>query len=164
MPLNPVKDNETEQMIQQSLMNTVELPSIRTQVIIAQISQSELAFPSEYIDEVMIFNRTRVYSLPFYNNEVMGLIHHQGSLVPLLRVPASLLAQTGSGSMKESFSALRLNHRAGAFAGVGIVVDHIKGTMDADKLEDSSIQLFKLEALNPEGCYPQRWYERNSER
>lgn len=141
------------------------LPSIRTQAILTQIGQTELAFPSQWVDEVLILSRAQVYTLPFYSAAFMGMVHHQGVIVPLMRVPEELLPEAeGHEFKRSSFRAIRLNHRVGQFAGVGIVVDAIKGTKDLEQLaaESTSIRMFDPAVLKAEGCQPQRWFDRES--
>ncbi len=156
----PEDGETTEALLQQTLMQTESMPSIRSQAILTQVGQTELAFPSHWVDEVMILNRSQVYTLPFYPEALVGVLHHQGGIVPLMKVPEMLLNSDSVGNevKQENFRAIRLNQEAGQFSGVGIVVESIKGTCDLTALDSASLKIFDPEALSTESCQPQRWF------
>lgn len=126
-----------------------------TSYFLTQVGSRRFAFPADEVSEVMLVERSKVLRLPFYPPALVGVVHSQGQLVPLVAMQ-TLLDQTGSAT-KEVFNAVQLNDRSPA-AGVALIVDQLMGTCTAEQLQqDASIELFHPEVLRPDVWQPRRW-------
>ena len=131
--------------------------SIRTQVIVAECQNQRIAFKSAWIEEVLLFQREQLYSLPFYPPQLVGLYPRQGQLIPLIEYGE---AETSKLRMnrQETLRALRLSEAMEALSGVAILVDKIVGTMDLAKFEiQNEIQFFAPQKISTEMFHPWRW-------
>lgn len=126
---------------------------IEAQFILVQVGDRRLAFAPESVGEIMLLERSQVLPLPFYPAVVMGIVHHQGQLVPLVNLRR--LFQETNISSKEVFNAVQFKSPEGW---VGLVVDRLIGSCSQSQLEhDDSIEAFPTETLTPELWQPQRW-------
>lgn len=118
--------------------------------VMTQVRQKSLAFPSSWVREVVLVDPSRILKLPFYNRAILGVVHHQGQVVPLVEIP-----HTGSQtafSMQQGFlTVVCLSSVVGTLTGLGIVVDRVMGNVILDP-ESSSTQLF-----NPTDLPDQLW-------
>lgn len=132
--------------------------SIRTQVIIAEYQGTQLAFPSAWVDEVMLFPRQQLYHLPFYPQPLLGLIPHHGQLVPLVEYGEATTQRSNRVNAQENIRAMRLSPKVGDLKGVAIIVDKIIGTMGTEEFdEQTTVQLFSPEDLSLDTFEPTRW-------
>ena len=131
--------------------------SIRTQVIVAEYQDQRIAFKSAWIEEVLLFQREKLYSLPFYPPQLVGLYPRQGQLIPLVKYGEAESPNMRM-NLQETLHALRLSAAMDALSGVAILVDKIVGTMDLAKFEiQNEIQLFAPQNISTEIFQPGRW-------
>lgn len=130
--------------------------------ILAQVAQDRIAFPSEWVGEILVLDRTQVLPLPFYDPAVIGVIHHQGQILPLVSLARVLFPSLAA--VQERISLIRLHHRVPHLAGVGVGVDRILGAhADHDRITpgfhppDQPIRPFALEMIPPNLWQPIRW-------
>lgn len=104
-------------------------PSLQNRPIVTQVGQQQLAFPSQWVAEILLVERSQILSLPFYDPTLLGLIYHQGQIVPL--ISAHILLSEGLDqerrlrAMQETLTVVHLGQAIDQLAGVGIVVEEV---------------------------------------
>lgn len=132
--------------------------SIRSQVIVTESQGQKLAFPSIWVEEVMLFARQKVLKLPFYHKPVLGLVPHQGDLVLLLEYQSAHSPATKPMRQQENIRAIRLGSQINHLAGTAILIDKIIGTLNESEVdEQTSLQLFSPDAISLDTFEPYRW-------
>jgi chemotaxis signal transduction protein len=96
------------------------------------IERRTLVFPAVWVAEILRIDRTQILELPFYDPLLMGIIHHNGTIVPLVAGHRLLNIEQFSG--RERAVVVRLNEAAGSIANIGIVVDRAIGTTNRTDL------------------------------
>ena len=134
------------------------LPSLQSRYMLTQVGQQSLAFPSHWVSEIVLIERSQILSLPFYDRALLGLIHHNGSIVPLLAAHSLLLEALGqdkrSRAMKETLTVVRLGPATDGLVGVGIVVNQVIGNLKPEQL--AKHRLFQLSDI-PSQLWQPRW-------
>ena len=136
---------------------------LHNRYILTAVGDQQLAFPSQWVAEILLVERSRVLTLPFYGPMLLGVVHHQSAIVPLISSQVVLpekSSQTVPGSlMKETLSVILLGASAGKHAGVGLVVERVVGSASEDQISasESTIQQFDLAAMPNQVWQPQRW-------
>ena len=134
------------------------LPSLQSRYLLTQVGQQQLIFPSLWVSEIMLIERSQVLNLPFYDRTLLGVVHHNGNIVPLLsahRLLVETLSQDGRlKALRETLTAIQLNPAASGLAGVGIVVDQVIGSLTRDQIGEQ--RLFQLSDL-PGHLWQPRW-------
>jgi hypothetical protein len=127
-----------------------ELQSI--QYVLTRIGSRKLAFAAVWVSEIVPVERSQILSLPFYDAQLLGLFHHQGTLIPLI-------AATDYPGFQERWAAICLSSAAGDWAGAAVAVEQVLGgATETQRTEpDAGIELFEPETLNRQICHPQRW-------
>ena len=120
--------------------------SLQSRYILTQVGQQQLVFPSRWVGEILLIDRSQILNLPFYDRALLGIVHHNGNIVPLLSAH-SLLVETVSQNARfkaprETLTAIQLNLTANGLAGVGIVVDQVIGSLTPEQLTEQ--RLFQL--------------------
>ena len=134
---------------------SIEPVVLENQYILTQVGTRRIAFPAESVAGILLVERARVLSLPFYHEVILGIVHHQGQLVTLITFQ-QLLEGTPSYS-REVFNAIQLGKESGA-PGLGLVVDRLLGNCGEDQISaNSDIEKFQPHLLKPELWQPQRW-------
>jgi chemotaxis signal transduction protein len=136
--------------------------------VLTQVKQQQLAFPSQWVAEIIrIEDHSRILPLPFYSPMILGIIHHQGSLVPLLASECmwtNLSELPKEGLLRgQTLSAIRLSEAATEMAGVALVVDQVINTVSVDMLtqHNQPVKLFELANIPSQVWHPQRWEARS---
>jgi chemotaxis signal transduction protein len=134
--------------------------------ILTEVDRSTLVFPAEWVAEIWRIDRTEILELPFYDSLLVGIVHHHGSIVPLVAA-ARLLELTFT--LRERLLVVRLNETAGKLANVGIIVDRAIGSSNRDLLPPSIFEpavdlyaetiLLDPATISPDLWQPQRWRE-----
>lgn len=144
-------------------------PSLQERYILTQVGQQQLAFPSQWVAEILLIERSQILALPFYDPALLGVVHHHGRIVPLVAIQPLLEGVVRS--MRETVSVVQLGHEVGPLAGIGIVVDQAlenrshdqmpTALVDADASTPSStktaLHLFQPQLLSDRLWQPQRW-------
>lgn len=117
--------------------------------LVTQAGQQQLAFPLQWVSEIMLVEQSHILALPFYDPMLFGVLHDKGDIVPLLVAPLAGKAETAafiqSLKTKRTLTAVRLNRAAGRLAGVGLVVDRVIERTAAES--SSSVRIFQLEDI-----------------
>lgn len=125
------------------------------QYLVTQVGSHRLGFPARWVDCLLLLERRQILPLPFYPPAMLGVVRHQGQLVPLVRLQH--LLDEAVGPLPEVFNGLQLNASSGV-AGVGLAIDRILGNFGEEQMAaDATIQPFQLQWLNEALFEPQRW-------
>ncbi|PSB23732.1 chemotaxis protein CheW [Stenomitos frigidus] len=134
------------------------LPSLQNRYMLTQVGQQQLVFPSHWVGEILLIERSQILHLPFYDRVLLGLVHHNGSIVPLLAAHLLLLETSKQDgrlrAMKETLTVVRLSPTIDGLASVGIVVDQVVGSLTAEQIAKQ--RLFQLSDL-PSQLWQPRW-------
>ena len=132
--------------------------SIRSQVIVTEFQGQRLAFPSSWVEEVMLFPRQKVLRLPFYRAPVLGLVPHQGDLVLLLEYQSDQPMDLKPMGQQEHIRAIRLGAPAEHLAGAAILIEKIIGTIHESEVSaQPSLQGFSPDCFARDAFDPYRW-------
>jgi chemotaxis signal transduction protein len=106
--------------------------------ILAKVGDRTLTFPDLLVSEIIIIDRSAILTLPFYAPAIVGVIHHQAQVMPLLLL--QLLLEARSALIKESLTVVRLSQLADSLSnqslsGVGVIVDRVIGSLTTDEYQ-----------------------------
>jgi chemotaxis signal transduction protein len=108
-----------------------QTPPVAAQTLLADrfistaIERRTLVFPAIWVAEILRIDREQILDLPFYDSLLMGIIHHNGEIVPLVAGNRLLNIEQFGG--RERAVVVKLNEAAGSIANIGIVVDRAIG-------------------------------------
>ncbi|XGV97974.1 MAG: hypothetical protein ACAF41_03370 [Leptolyngbya sp. BL-A-14] len=106
--------------------------------MLTQVGQQSLVFPSHWVSEIMLIERSQILNLPFYDRALLGLAHYNSNIVPLLSAQLLLTETSGhdvrSKTLKETLTTIRLSVAVDGLTGVGIVVDHVVGSFTHERV------------------------------
>ena len=153
----------------------IEIPSQSEQpiqrFILAGLERLTFVFPSTTVAGISMIERSQILALPFYNPAILGAIHQQGQIMPLI----SLRQIVGVTAMlsTESLTVIHLGDAAGDLAGIGLVVDRTLGMRSLDQLppdlfsterladttnSEQKMRLFRPEIFDSRFWQPHRWH------
>lgn len=125
------------------------------QSLVVQVGSHRLAFPTTYVAGVLLLERSQILALPFYHPAILGVVHDQGQLLPLVDLQQLLEGQPAQ--LREVFSAVQLREQNG-LGGVGLAVNQIFGNLsDEAIMADSTIEKFQPQLLDHQLYQLQRW-------
>jgi len=115
--------------------------------IVTKVGEKAITFPDLLVAEIMIIERTSILPLPFYKPAIIGVIHHQANVIPLLLL--RLLVGEQRSLLTESLTVIKLSEIANNLnnqhlAGTGIIVDRVVGSLtisEYQELEGSKLEL-----------------------
>lgn len=141
--------------------NSFSLQSFQNRYILTQVGNQQIAFPSQWVAEIMLIERSQILNLPFYNRILLGLIHHQGNIVPLISSHILLSEKLGLdvrfSAMKETLAVIRLGQPTDKLAGVGVVVERVVGSFATEHSPEQHVfQLFQLSDV-PSHIWQPHW-------
>ena len=121
--------------------------------LVASIGERKIAFTARWVREILIFKRSQILKLPFYDSRVLGVVHHHNQIIPL--VSGRELFSTETKKISQTIvNVVRLNKWGTQLTGVGVVVDRMVENIAASELK--SQQLFQLTDIPVEIWQPQR--------
>ena len=120
--------------------------------LIAQLEDQKIAFKATLVQEILVFKRSQILSLPFYNQSLLGVINHQNQIVPLVCGKTIFLEKTQS-VIQANLTAVRLNQSADNLTGVAIVVDKMVENLLGKELNLE--KLFQLKDIPTQTWQPQ---------
>lgn len=134
-------------------IDTVSVP-LQKRYLLTCVGEQSLAFPAHWVTDILVVERAQVLALPFYNSEVLGVVHYQGKIVPL--VSAHFIFTKQQQVMKQTLMAVRLGEHLKALAGVGVVVERLVASLIAEQLTVERV--FQPCDLPSSLWQPQRWH------
>ena len=152
--MNSLTDTNTGSLSSQLLHN---------RFILTTVGEQQLAFPSQWVAEIMLVERSRILSLPFYGPMFLGVVHHQSDIVPLISsqvvLPENPSQPVHLSLIKETLNVIRLGSTVGELTGVGVVVERVSGSVSEAQLStlESSIHRLKLQDMSNQIWRPKRW-------
>ncbi|MEM9818953.1 MAG: chemotaxis protein CheW [Cyanobacteria bacterium P01_D01_bin.6] len=133
----------------------LELSLPKNQYILTQAGTRRIAFPTKSVVSILLVERSQVLALPFYHEALLGIVHHQGQMVPL--VTLQHLLEGNPSQLREVFNAVQLSESTG-LPGLGLVIDRLLGNCSEEQVStDSTIEQFQPNLLDPKLWQPQRW-------
>ncbi len=152
----------------------IEIPTQSEQpaqrFILAGLERLTFVFPSTIVAGISMIERSQILALPFYNPAILGVIHQQGQIVPLISLHqiVGVTAMLSTGSL----TVIHLGDAAGNLAGIGLVVDRCLGMRSQDQLppdlfspdslpdstnSEQKMRLFRPEIFDSRLWQPHRW-------
>ncbi|HEY9614603.1 chemotaxis protein CheW [Allocoleopsis sp.] len=144
--------------------DSLSLKSFQDRYILTQVGHQKIVFPSQWVAEIMLIERSQILNLPFYDSRVLGVVHRQGGIIPLVTLQvANPMSQRPR--IQETLTAIRLSQLVSELAGVGLIVDQVIGSISQEELsakeqkatESSNPQ---IEVFQPESISPSIWQPR----
>lgn len=120
--------------------------------LVALVEDKKVAFSAHWVHEILVFQRAQILKLPFYDRCLLGVIHHQNQIVPLVSGRTIFLEKTQK-ITQATFTAVRLNQLGQNLAGVGVIVDRMVENLSAKELTQE--QLFELTDIPQQIWQPQ---------
>ena len=137
--------------------NTTQAPIVpisqSERYLIASIEKSKVAFPASLVQEIMVFKRSQILQLPFYDQSLRGVVHHQNQVVPLVSGKTIFLEKADRTGYTD-ITAIRLNQAAEKLAGIAIIVDRMVENLSKEELSEERI--FQLGDIPPHIWQPQK--------
>lgn len=108
--------------------------------ILAKAGDRTVTFPDVLVSEIIMVDRNAILALPFYEAAIVGVIHHQANIMPLLLL--RLLIGEQRALITESLTVVRLSKAANELnqqpmSGVGIVVDRVIGSLTPEEYQSN---------------------------
>jgi len=121
----------------QNLRDQLIVPSNR--YIVTKVGDRSVTFADVLVSEIMIVERKAILALPFYESAIVGVIHHQASVMPLLLL--RLLIGEQRALITESLTVVRLSKVANDLSdhnlgGIGVIVDRVMGSLSTDEFQN----------------------------
>lgn len=123
-----------------NLLDHLVAPSNR--YIVAKVGDRSVTFADVLISEIIILERNAILALPFYETAIIGVTHHQATIMPLLLL--RLLMGEQRTLITESLTVVRLskivdNLSINNLGGVGIIVDRVVGSLTINEFQELDI-------------------------
>jgi chemotaxis signal transduction protein len=137
------------------------MQSFQDRYILTQVGQRQLVFPSQWVSEILLIERSHLLPLPFYGSILLGVIHHQNHIVPLIS-SQGLLSEKSNRPARftdmERLNVICLSQATERFTGVGIVVEEVIGNCSEEQLtaQETVIERFRLQDIPNDVWRPQR--------
>ena len=131
--------------------NQLIAPSNR--YIVVKVGDRLIICPDVLVAEIMIVERNAILALPFYTSAIVGVIHHQANVMPLLLL--RLLIGEQRALITESLTVVRLSQVADKLnnqqiSGVGLIVDRVIGSKAANEYSSEYPNEYSSEYRNTE--------------
>ena len=134
---------------------SVDSTAQEKQYILTQVGSRRVAFAATAVAGILLSERSQVLTLPFYQEPMLGIVHHQGQLVALVMLQQLLDGKPGP--LREVFNAIQLSEQTD-MPGLGLVIDQLLGNCtEEDVATEATIERFQPHLLQPNLWQPQRW-------
>jgi chemotaxis signal transduction protein len=111
------------QILEPQAPNRAPAEGVGQRYLLAQVGQHTLVFPASQVLQIIRIDRGKVLSLPFYPPVVAGIVHYNGSLLPLVTGHVLLGQAPSTGGELWTVMGWRQAHSL-----VGIVIDRTLGS------------------------------------
>ncbi|PZU99725.1 MAG: hypothetical protein DCE90_00010 [Pseudanabaena sp.] len=121
--------------------------------IVAKSGEKLITFPDLLVAEIMIIERNSILPLPFYKPAIIGVVHYQASIIPLLLLRLVLGEQRAL--LTESLTLIKLSEVANELgeqrlAGIGVIVDRVVGSLTISEYHEyQQMQSRRSSSPNP---------------
>lgn len=113
--------------------NSSSLQTFQNRYILTQVGHQQIGFPSRWVAEIILIERSQILNLPFYDSRLLGIVHHQGSIIPLITLHFAYSVNQQQ-KIPEMLTAIRLSQSVSELAGVGLIVDRVIGSIAHEQL------------------------------
>jgi chemotaxis signal transduction protein len=115
--------------------------------IVAKVGDRSVIFPDVLVSEIIIIDRNEIVALPFYETAIIGVTHHQATVMPLLLL--RLLMGEQRTLITESLTVVRLSKISNDLGninlgGVGVIVDRVIGSLTIDEYQEINVYSSEL--------------------
>jgi chemotaxis signal transduction protein len=107
--------------------------TLEERYLVALVGEQKIAFSASWVQEILLIPRSRILELPFYDSSLLGIVHHQNQIVPLISGQKIFLNKIQQIS-QATLTAVRLNQLGQHLTGVGVVVDRMVESLSAQEL------------------------------
>lgn len=144
-------------------------PSFQKRYILTQVENQQLAFPTQWVTEIILVERSQILTMPFYHSMVLGVVHHQGSIIPLITLPRINQGQqtqvVQKNRIQETMKVIHLAESVNKLSGVGLIVEQVIGSISHEQLlanEQKQLENFpsQIEVFQPDRIPPSIWQPR----
>lgn len=132
------------EMMQETSEQVVTLDAKYAPHILTQCAGRTLFFPTSWVLDIIVVERSKILRLPFYAEALLGVAHYQTKVVPLVTIGHSTTA--GFKPTQSSLMAVRLGEATGSLNGVAVVVDQLLGHANGNAMGDR----FQLSDIPPD--------------
>lgn len=101
--------------------------------LVAVVCDLKIAFLAHWVQEILLFPRSQILELPFYDPSLLGVVHHQNQIVPLVS-GQNIFSQKIQQKSQATLTAVRLNQLGQSLTGVGVVVDRMVENLSVKEL------------------------------
>ena len=105
--------------------------------LIGLIKDFKIAFSATLVKEILLFKRSQILQLPFYNRSLIGVVHHQNQIIPLVSGRGIFLEENKFS--QTTLTAVRLDSSGQQLTGVGVVVDRMVESISQQELTQEHI-------------------------
>jgi chemotaxis signal transduction protein len=98
--------------------------------LVAVVGERKIAFLARWVQEILLIPRSQVLELPFYDPSLLGVVHHQGQIVPLVS-GQNIFLQKIQQKSQATLSVVCLNQLGQNLTGVGVVVDRMVANLSS---------------------------------
>jgi hypothetical protein len=123
--------NSTTEISTWSSDLSIDVQQTEQRFILTGIDHIVIVFPSDFVADISIVDRSQILTVPFYESAILGIIHSSAQIVPL--VSMRQIFGMPMGLMAEKLTVVRLNPAMVNIGGVGLVVTTL-GTKSAKEL------------------------------
>ena len=120
-----------------SILEQLVAPNNR--YIVAKVGDRLVTFPDILVSEIVILDRSAILALPFYEAAIIGITHHQATVMPLLLLRVLMGEQRTL--VTESVTVVRISKIVDELGEknlgeVGIIVDRVIGSLTIDEHQE----------------------------
>lgn len=115
--------------------------------LVAVVGEQKIAFLADWVQEILLISRSQVLDLPFYDSSLLGVVHLQNQIVPLVSGQKIFLNKITQKS-QATLTAVRLNQLGQHLTGVGVVVDRMVENLLTKELTSAQKSQFTEFQLN----------------
>ncbi|AFY95798.1 chemotaxis protein CheW [Chamaesiphon minutus] len=108
------------------------ISALEDRFILTQVTGLTLVFPATWVAEIVRIDRSQILDLPFYDRLLVGIVHHNGLVMPL--IAAARLLSAPKSALPERAIVVRLNETQERLGNVGIIVDRAIGSTTGREL------------------------------
>lgn len=109
--------------------------------LIALVKDRKIAFFASLVREILVIQRSQILNLPFYDRSLLGVVHQQNQIIPLVSGRSIFLEATTKFS-QTTLTVIRLERLGHQLTGVGVVVDRmIESIPQAELTQEHLFQL-----------------------
>jgi chemotaxis signal transduction protein len=131
--------------------------------ISTEVAGITLVFPAIWVTEILRIDRSQILELPFYDPLLVGIVHHNSQIIPL--ISATRLLKVEQFVIPERSIVVKLAPTAGKLANIGFIVDRTIGSVNRQDLPPAIFSTSKttdgMLLIHPDLIPTDLWQPRN---